>query len=174
MAETALRGPARWNLKHLLILITFLAVGFGVFGIAGTLFLGLIVSPVVLAPRARRMARLFWVAAFSPLFVLAGLYLIWADGWIALGHPPRFWVDDPKDIALSEGLDRSVTLVWLAAPFLFTFALVHSNQEFEASSRSQNDRLIRSRRILLIFLIAFVSFVMFAWDPLNIMKWLMD
>jgi hypothetical protein len=170
----ALPSPVRWNLKHGLILVALLAVGFGVFGIVGSVLLGLMFSPVLLAPRGRRLSRLFWLGASYPLFVVLGLYVTWIDGWIALCHPPRFWIDDPKDIALDEGIERLVALIWLTVPFVWGTALSFSLHWIEDSSKTKLHCLARYYPLFVVLLTAFLCFVLLLLDPLRVLQWYVD
>ncbi len=48
-----------------------------------------------------------------PLVLLASLYLTWFAGWVALGHPPRPSLDDPKYIGLLVDVPYTITMVLL-------------------------------------------------------------
>jgi hypothetical protein len=164
----------QWNLKHLAFLIALMAVGFGVFGVAGTVLLGAVFSPVILAPRGQRRSSFYWLLACYPLFFLLGVYLTWFSAWAQLGHIPVPNRNDPEVI-----VDTVVPLIltWLllaTSPFVLmiggcmtVFRVVHP-------SRAELHWLDRSYPLFLYPLSWGVGYGVLRWDPLKVFHWFID
>jgi hypothetical protein len=158
-------SPPCWKIKHLAILIAVLAVGFGLLGIASTILLG---------PSGSKLSRLFWLGAWFPLLTLIALYLLWIDGWVVLGHPPRPIFDDPKDIELDSGIGMVWVLFFITSPWVSATTLGFAITRIIDPSFANRHWTIRYRRLYLMLFIGVLSLSLFIWDPLRVHEWIVD
>jgi hypothetical protein len=67
------------------------------------------------------LVRLYYLLAFSPLFIIVGLYLLSWRGAVLIGHWPLLYIDDPKYIGnydwLYNLLSSAVGWLFLASCF---------------------------------------------------------
>ncbi len=164
----------RWNIKHLAILIALLAVGFGVVGVAGTVLLGIIVSPFLLAPRGRRRSGFYWVLVGYPLFLVLGLYGTWLTSWVVLGRVPRYLLDDPKQINYLEGPFDVTLLVLVTSPPAWVVGFIMTLLRTLDPSRLERNGLLQSFWLLLILLYYGAVFGLLRWDPFRVLEWFLD
>jgi hypothetical protein len=158
----------RWSIGYVMILIGLLAVGFATVGIAGTTLLGIIGLPAWLAPRGKRLSRLYWVLAFYPCFVVLWLYVVWFNGWVALGHPPRSSLDDPKDIPQIQLTYFLMGMLFYCFPFFLFSALGL------AVFRSPRRVWPWLGRLLLVPSAYGWSYAILRWDPFWVLDWFFD
>jgi hypothetical protein len=164
----------RWNIKHLAILIALLAVGFGVFGVAGTFLVAAIFSPVLLTARGQRRAGFYRMFTYYPFCLLLGLYLTWFAAWAVLGRIPRCIADDPKDI---NGIELPLVLtsmVLFTSPFAFVIGSFETIFLVVDPSRSKLQWFRRSYPLFLFPIVWGVGYGLLYWDPLNVLEWFVD
>ncbi len=163
-----------WKIHHFLILIVLLALGFAGFGIAPTVLLAVLASPVVLARRGYRLSSLYWVGISFPLCVLAWLYVVWFHGWIALGHPPRSSLDDPKNINSIEYSYLMMYVLLIITPFVFLISLGLTLIRVAEKVRSGSPWAARLLPLLLFPLTWGLSYFALRWDPYSVLEWFFD
>jgi hypothetical protein len=164
----------QWNLKHLASLIAVLAVGFGLLGVSATILLGILLSPMILAPRGRRRSGFYWIVTFYPIFLLIGLYFTWSVAWVVLGHRPRCNLDDPKDINPIEGPYVLTAYLVLAAPTAFLIGCGLTMSRVVRPSRAELHWFVRSYPLFLYPIVWSVGYGLLAWDPLRVLERFFD
>jgi hypothetical protein len=166
---------SQWNLKHLTILIVAIVVSFAVVGVAGTIVVIAFCSPAFFARCGQRLNVLYWIGTCYPLVALLSLYVTWFAAWFALGHPPRPYFDDPREIGP------------IAVPYLLTgFFLLKSPYALLISLGLMVARLVHRlwiertefARYLAPLVITpmtwAVAYELLIWDPLYVLYWYMD
>lgn len=126
----------------------------------------------------RRLARvqgigsLTWFSGVYPLVVLLLVLVTWTVAWVQLGHAPRKWLDDPKQIGaavllLLEAL-YSLATIWIVAALISTaFWSIGILSRF-----LQRDGRLWPVAIPLLAWGALVGLV--HWDPGSVLEWLVD
>jgi hypothetical protein len=99
-----------------MLAIAGLAGLFAVFGVivatGVVIVVGVIVLPILLARPEGRLRAAVWVSSVYPFLILSSFYATWLTAWCVLGHRPRMYLDDPRDISPIVDMVRAV-------PYLF-------------------------------------------------------
>jgi len=118
------------------------------------------------------LSSLTWFSAAYPAAMVLLVLLAWSLSFVQLGHPPRYWVDDPFHISSLVSLvveSLSVlSLLWLGA------ALVSAGFWSIGLLSRVLRRELRFWPVVVppVFWAAFV--VLVHWDPGAVLKWLFD
>jgi hypothetical protein len=118
------------------------------------------------------LRSLTWFSAAYPAAMVLLVLLAWSLSFVQLGHPPRYWVDDPFQISglvsLVVGSFYVLALLWLGAALVsagfWSIGLVSRVLQTE----------LRFWPVVIppVFWAAFIGLVY--WDPGAVLKWLFD
>lgn len=123
-----------------------------------------------LSPR-RLLALGAQLSLVFPLSVLWSLYGEWLLASLALGHPPRPSIDDPKDVPLAN-IAHWGTMIALVAMLPMGVAALALNT-WDASARKLGGGVIAARAVVILGLLA-GTIAWLRWDPGRVMYWWMD
>ena len=125
--------------------------------------------------RIRWIGRLALILAMYPLLLLALLYLTWLTAAASLGHWPRPYVDDARQINAVVTVLGNASLVGLVFAFYFLYGNVI------AIIADAVARLVCERRLAASFFPLMIGLPMLTWciaivmlisDPAKIVPWL--
>ena len=160
---------------HLAIGIAALAVAFAFLGVEASVVGLVLCLPAILAPEGvERIVALHWVAACYPLIILCSLYLTWFVAWVALGHPPRSSLDDPKHIG-PIAIPYTVTAILMggvAITFVAGIGLTGVRLALGLTPRPGSSHLVVVLGIVPMSWAVGCSLCI--WDPLYVMDWYFD
>jgi len=114
----------------------------------------------------RRLDWLCWLLATVPL---QSVYFSWLVAWISLGHQPRPNLDDPKYINLA--VSTAVVISGLFLVSIPALAIGLPTLQIASAGRSHAARIVYAA---VTFSILAGIVMMFRWDPLDVIEWLMD
>jgi len=118
------------------------------------------------------LTSLTWLSAAYPAIMVFLVLLAWSLSFVQLGHPPRYWVDDPFQISglVSQvvGSFYVLALLWLGA------ALVSAGFWSIGLLSCVLQREFRFWPVVIppVSWVAFVALV--HWGPGAVLKWLFD
>jgi|SRR6185436_9339931 len=118
------------------------------------------------------LSSLTWFSAAYPAAMVLLVLLAWSLSFVQLGHPPRYWVDDPLQISglvsLVVGSLYVLALLWLGA------ALVSAGFWSIGLLSRALKRELHFWPVVIppVFWAALVGLV--HWDPGAVLKWLVD
>jgi len=118
-----------------------------------------------------------WVCLVYPWLPLASLYLTWVAAWIALGHPPRPSLDDPKSISDLVSLLHNLTwtLLFSILPGLIACALLIVWGIVLALKEGGKDHASRVSKLVLIPGLAWgFAYAFLRLDPGGVFNWFAD
>ena len=117
-----------------------------------------------IAPRRRD-----WFCWSTALLPAASIYLAWGVAWLALGHPPRPSLDDPKNIGAAFSVIYLLSgLVLISIPAIAIFG---PSVQLVTRDRSL---LVRTVYASISMLILAGAVLLLRWDPLDVMTWFLD
>jgi len=108
--------------------------------------------------------------ALYPLVLVGSVYGAWVMAWIALGHPPRAWRDDPWNIAAAVNAAYMFSMVIIlglplgAGGSIFAHLLLMIRWRWPA----------RIAATILVMAVWVSMYLLLQWDPLEVVKWYMD
>ncbi|MHC5539474.1 hypothetical protein ACYOEI_14750 [Singulisphaera rosea] len=117
-----------------------------------------------------------WVFSCFPLLLLITIYTTWGAAWYALGHPPRFSLDDPKSIGTLVDTPYMIT-GFLFVGFLPALVVTAAITAIEFLRNFHGDHDNRERLIARVALPMFSWPLVYVWlmtDPGGVLNWLMD
>jgi len=159
---------SRLRLWWLMVAVAFVAVLLkwlpAVAVVASVGIVLVVLIPVACSPPERRLAIATWTVTLHPVMVPVYLYATWATAWWVLGHRPRLFLDDPKDLGLFVAVPFAMTyLAFLAWPISFVTGF------FLTVDWSRTEPVLYPR--LIIVPIAWLgTLVALMWDPLRVSR----
>lgn len=126
-------------------------------------------------PTARRpnkaLSRVAFLSLFLPPLVLALLYGEWILATWSLGHVPRPYLDDPKDIAGSNWMHIVTALAIVGAMPAALLAFVLNVVEIGINRPT----VTRGASRIIVVIVSWVAlFALFRWDPGAVLYWWFD
>ena len=136
-------------------------------------------SSTYLASPGARFGKLNWMTAIlasMPVVLVITVLLTWSLAWIALGHRPVPWIDDPKGIdsaIVQSSYFATMMLIMALPPALLLTIVMLMVSGFRCILDRQR---LRGFLILLAYVVASVSlaYLLLTILPASIGKWLMD